>query len=488
MTRTQFKPARRRAGGAWQWTIIGLVIGFGCGIVMLLVGLTLGFLEPNFTGVASADLPTQTPIVVTATIDGNATEAPTQTPFIITTTPDVAAIATLPSDVLFPTDTLAPAATSTPNGEATAPAAAPTEQSAGINSLNTAGTGGVPSMLAGIGSQLMPVEGGTFTMGTTPAEVAEAVRQCIEQGGSCITSHADDSMPAHQVSVNNFMIERTEVSYTQYIAFLNYLKSQGKDHRNGCGTDSVPQRCTDIQAENANTYISSDPANYFLLQESIVGNTPAVYVTWYGADAYCRAIGRRLPTEAEWERAARGPSNMLYPWGNTWSPDNSNTVGSTNASSVPLSVESFDLVGNSGFNVLNMAGNAAEWVQDWYSPTYYAQSDVNRANPSGPLTGVERVMRGGSYAFRPFFARSVHRLSASPDNRTAYSGFRCAADDSSSGGIDTNSVTPLSNPGSTSLDVPAFQPPAGTLDPANLGSIGSATTGAQPTLAATPAP
>lgn len=497
MSRNQFNRGRRRGGAAWQWTIIGFVVGFGGAVVLLLAGLTLNIIVPNFNGRAVANAVTQTPFVITATEDANAAPEATQTPHIITATPDVSGLATLPSDVIFPTDTLAPAPTtaSTPDAGATeggtsalttdgqtpeqSQASGTTTPADTSTPLNTA-AGQIPDTLVSIVTRLVPVQGGTFTMGTTPAEIAQSVRECLDQGGACETASADDSMPAHDVTLDNFQIESTEVTYAQYVAFLNYLQSQGKDHRNGCGT-TVPQRCTDIQLENANTYISVDPANYFLTIE-LIANTPVVYVTWYGAEAYCRTIGRRLPTEAEWERTARGPSNFLYPWDNVWNPDNANTSGSTQVLNVPAPVENYP-GGISGFGALNMAGNAAEWVADWYGGTYYSIGGNNN-NPTGPLTGVERVLRGGSYAFRPFFARSVHRLSEAPENRTAYTGFRCAADATGDSLENRAGVTiPATTTGGVgSLDVPVFQP-QGTLDPASLGNIGGTPQGAQPTLA-----
>jgi formylglycine-generating enzyme required for sulfatase activity len=499
MSRTQYNRGRRRGGAAWQWTIIGLVVGFGCAVALLLAGLTLGVIVPNFSGQAVANAATQTPFVITATQDANVSPEATQTPFIITATPDVSGLATLPSGVVFPTDTLAPApATSTtaPETQATTEtgAAAPTTEgqtpeqplASGTTapdgtsaSITTGLPGEIPPALVSVVSPLVPVEGGSFMMGTTPNEIAQSVRECLDQGGACDTASAEDSMPQHEVILDDFQIEITEVTYAQYVAFLNYLKSQGQDHRNGCGT-TVPQRCTDIQLENANTYINSDSANYFLTID-LIAETPVVYVTWYGAEAYCRTIGRRLPTEAEWERAARGPSNFLYPWDNVWNPDYANTSGSTELLNVPAAVRTYP-DGISDFGAYNMAGNAAEWVADWYGSTYYSMPGNNN-NPTGPLTGVERVLRGGSYAFRPFFSRSVHRLSETPDDRTAYTGFRCAADATGSSLETGPGVTiPTSTTGGTGgLDVPAFQP-QGTVDPASLGNIGGTPQGAQPTL------
>jgi formylglycine-generating enzyme required for sulfatase activity len=474
MTRIDY--SRRRRTGAWQWTLIGLIVGFGCAAILLLAGLMLGVLQitPDGASVAMVQA-TQTPFIITATPDPDAAPVE-QTPqvVIVTATPDTSAISTLPPEqaMVFPTDTLAPAPTLAPTNTPQGPA--PTDTPGGIGDLsapNLSTTGGIPPELIGIASALVPIEGGTFQMGTTPAEIAEAVRLCISQGGACQTADADDSLPAHSVTVNGFLMERTEVTYAQYIAFLNYLRTQGRDHTNGCGGTS-PQRCADTQRENTLSYIRVDPAGYDITLD-FVAQTPVVFVTWHGANAYCRAIGRRLPTEAEWERAARGLSNSLYPWGNELVLENANTAGTPNPASAPVGVEQFPN-GASGFGVLNMAGNVSEWTADWYGATYYSQPG-NNLNPTGPISGIDRVVRGGSFADRPFFARSVHRLNRAPDQRLPYLGFRCAADSDSAGTPPTGSTTTntTTTGGATSpLNVPAFSV-TGTLDPSALGAIGT---------------
>ncbi len=206
--------------------------------------------------------------------------------------------------------------------------------------------------------------------------------------------NAQKNRPAHRVTLPAFWIDQTEVSNDMYARCL------------AAGACPSP----------------GGAANPFF-GRSKYADHPVVYVSWGAADRYCRWAGRRLPTEAEWEKAARGADGRLYPWGNE--PPDMRLANFDNLIGEPLPVERYAL-GASPYGALNMAGNVREWVADWFHEFYYIVSPFD--NPLGPPSGAHKSLRGGSYLDGWSELRAFHRFSHAPASPGINRGFRCASD------------------------------------------------------------
>ncbi len=440
---------RRQRSAAWQWALIGFIPGLLCGLSVMIAVLLEGTLP-------AAILPTTEPeitvvhIVMTATEDAS---LPSPTPLaqfiVVTATPDAAsqgeAVAQQPPATAATSEVLSVPVLATP-----IPTDAPTVPAP----PTLAPTSEIPELLKVVRSLTVTIPGGAFVMGTTPGEVTEAVRQCVTRdGGACEASYAQDSFPAHQVTVDAFLMETTEVSFEQYVAFLNV---RGPDsHVNRCA--GFP--CIQSQNESRDAPIIFDGTSYSI--GAGLAQHPVYGLTWYGAREYCEAVGRRLPTEAEWERAARADDGRVYPWGNTWDNALAKTRIPRDAPPGSLQVGSLPL-GASIYGVYDMAGNVAEWINDYYSERHYTeQAQLSSVlNPKGPIIGQEKVLRGGSWDGLPFFSRTVHRQSARPDEFLRWVGFRCVEDPPNEAAIGSANL----NPANLGADVPAA-PPANTAIP-----------------------
>lgn len=209
------------------------------------------------------------------------------------------------------------------------------------------------------------------------------------------TQALEDERPAHQVWLDAFSIDRYEVTTAEYAQFL-----------------AEEKRAAPWQWESVNLTQHSD--------------RPVIGVDWHDADAYCRWKGKRLPTEAEWEKAARGTDGRLYPWGNqvpTKELANFALGARFSYNQVLLPVQSYE-AGKSPYGVYQMAGNAYEWVRDWYATNYYETSAER--NPQGPPQGQFKILRGGSWSDLPKYLLTYGRFKLLPDTRNSYTGFRCA--------------------------------------------------------------
>jgi formylglycine-generating enzyme len=213
-----------------------------------------------------------------------------------------------------------------------------------------------------------------------------------------------DEHPQHRVTLPGFWIDKTEVTNERYDKFAAAIAKSG-DHSK-CSPDEPAQR--DHAPFRLRTGGSNGPRQ------------PVAGVDWYDAYAYAAWVGERLPTEAQWEKAARGTDGREYPWGDDW--DSSKCSWSNTGQAVTVDVGSYPQ-GASPCGCLDMAGNVSEWCADWYAEGYYASSPTK--NPPGPAEGTERVLRGGCSVNLPDYLCSAVRLGFIPGGRNLDNGFRC---------------------------------------------------------------
>ena len=293
-----------------------------------------------------------------------------------------------PTNTPEPTVTIPPTSTSIPSA---APATTPT---LGIGSTTVSEKDGMV---------MVYVPAGEFVMGSSDNDLNNVLAECQKINIDCQLDWFLDEQPQHTVHLDAFWIDQTEVTNAMY------------------------EKC--VQAGSCNqptkTLYFSDP-NY--------ANHPVAWVTWIYADAYCAWADRRLPSEAEWEKAAgwdeKNQKKNVYPWGNESDCQFANIGACVSGFTAVGSYEN----GQSPYGAYDMAGNVVEWVADWYDSGYYAISPYS--NPLGPSSGSARVARGSRRDANPYDARISKRSHPIDPNGSTDSsvvsyvslGFRCAQD------------------------------------------------------------
>ncbi|MCI0519305.1 MAG: formylglycine-generating enzyme family protein [Chloroflexi bacterium] len=228
------------------------------------------------------------------------------------------------------------------------------------------------------------IEAGNFQMGCDDTIPLESCQR--------------DELPLHRIYLDAYWIDQYEITNAQYAGCVE---------SGSCAPPVFPYTRTRTDYYGASEY----------------GDYPVTYLTWYQARQYCSWTGKRLPTEAEWEKAARGiKTTRAYPWGD-FEPDC--TLLNYNFCQGDTAAAGSYPAGASQYGVMDMAGNVWEWVNDWYSEGYYAVSP--EANPAGPASGTHKVIRGGSWFHDGGAARLAYRFEFEPGRFTSFGlGFRCA--------------------------------------------------------------
>jgi iron(II)-dependent oxidoreductase len=245
------------------------------------------------------------------------------------------------------------------------------------------------------GALMLTVAEGPFIMGTA---------RTSHEPFSFDLQYDDTEQPQRRVWLSQYEIDRDEVSLGEYLLWLR----QQQRH--------LPEEVRKL-IDHLTTIHAMTPET--------LTRWPALYVTWSEASDFCRTHEKRLPTEAEWEKAARGNSGNLFPWGQRPPTSALAMFGQYHVHEIPIvaPVDSGE-EGRSPYGLHHMAGNAAEWVEDWFGIDYYAT--MPDRNPHGPANGRYKVVRGGSWKSAPALLRTATRSGASPDRRAATIGFRCA--------------------------------------------------------------
>lgn len=303
-----------------------------------------------------------------------------------------------------------PPPTSTPTSLPVEPTATPT--TVPVTDANGETAPGASRLIEGIGFVYVPA--GEFTMGSDSAEIDFALEICNQfRDNDCQRDWFADETPQHQVYLDGYWVMKTEVTNAHFRAFVD-------------GEGYTTQRYWSSEGWNWRSDNSITQPRYWTKNDFNGAQQPVVGVSWYEAVAYANwlsektGLSLRLPTEAEWEKAARGTDGRIYPWGNEWSASLVNSGVSGDGYELTAPVGSYP-AGASPYGAYDMAGNVWEWTQTQWSYSYpYTSNDGREAD--GGIGG--RVLRGGSFIGSRNYVRCAYRFGDSPGDRGRHLGFR----------------------------------------------------------------
>jgi formylglycine-generating enzyme required for sulfatase activity len=246
------------------------------------------------------------------------------------------------------------------------------------------------------GKVMVQVQAGDFRMGTSPAQVADLATKLHIRSESLSAE-----IPQQTISLPGFYIDQTPVTNADYKRFIDANTSQPVPF-----LDNPVSKSFDWDKDKR-----TFPVNR--------GQYPVVLVTWRDANAYCKWAGGRLPTEAEWEKAARGSDGRVYPWGDEWEAGKANTAEGRKGDATPVGEYT---TGQSPFGAFDMVGNVWQWTSSLDKPYPYDPNDGREdLQAPGP-----RIVRGGAWLYGAAFTRTAARNRFDPDGKSLSIGFRCA--------------------------------------------------------------